>query len=160
MLRPIWMLAIATAAATLSAPALAGVTYTGAPASLDWVVSGTTVVPYEQDRSEGHAFGYYSARPLGVEAADLSVHASVAPYIRATASVGTTPCIDLLCTGRKFLVSSGASASLSYGFTVTADSRASADALIDYMASITPLREGAYAPSGALAATICRAPLP
>ncbi len=144
MLRPISMLVIATAAAALSAPALAGVTYTGAPASLDWFLSGTTVLPYANDHSDGHAFGDYSARPLGVAAADISAHAAVAPYLRATASVGTSPCIDALCTDRKFLPSSLAYGVLSYGFTVTADSGASAAALIDYMASIAPLREDAY----------------
>lgn len=136
-----WLNAVACIAtiSLVGTGASAGITPTIGPASVRVAVSGITVLPYANDRTDAKTFGSYSAQPNGVIVSTADVEAGKQPYLRASASAGRDG-------GGNFIVSGNSSISLSYGVVLTADTWADAQTLIDYMTTIAPLRPDPISP--------------
>ena len=107
------------------------------PATVNWLVSGATFPPYAVDHSNGYGTGTHVAQVGGVTLATVDNEYANAPYIRAEGRVGydgyITDYVD-----RAFAYAAGG---ISYQFVIRADSPADAQTLIDYMATIAPLRD-------------------
>ena len=117
-----------------------------APATKNWIVHGLTVLPYATDTLEGKDFGVHTAAPRGFTAATMDIEGGPMPYLRAANSTGGNHCFFYGCDGGVYFYNSSASGNLSYRFIITADSLEHSHELLDYMATIAPLRDDPYTP--------------